>query len=213
MDVPPDKLEQFVNACHEVARHGLVRCSSGNFSWRIDDERLLVSGTRTWLEDITPQQVSLIGLADGKVLNGVRPSVESRFHVGILRQRRDVACVLHFQSPAATAVACRKSPPPSFDVTLEVPVYVGPVAWVPFHMPGSEELSAAVVEAASDSNLVMMRNHGQVALAPSPREAIQMAAFFEAACEVVLRNGDALAPLSDDQISQLRDLAERGGNA
>ncbi|MFP4055203.1 MAG: class II aldolase/adducin family protein [Phycisphaerae bacterium] len=213
MDVSPDRLEQFVSVCHQTARQGLVRCSSGNFSWRLDDAHLLVSGTRTWLEDITPQQVSLVRLADGEVLNGVRPSVESRFHVGILRQRPEVGCVLHFQSPAATAIACRNDPPPSFDVTLEVPVYVGPVAWVPFHMPGSPELSAAVVAAAAESDLVMMRNHGQVALAGTPREAIQMAVFFESACEVILRNGEALSPLRDDHVRRLRDLAQRGGSA
>jgi ribulose-5-phosphate 4-epimerase/fuculose-1-phosphate aldolase len=41
-------------------------------------------------------------------LNQKKPTVEIRFHSGIMRERDDVNWILHFQSPFATAVAFMK---------------------------------------------------------------------------------------------------------
>jgi ribulose-5-phosphate 4-epimerase/fuculose-1-phosphate aldolase len=213
MEPSADTIETFVAFCHQAAELGLVRCSSGNLSWRVDDEHVLLSGTKTWLADIRPEQVAVVKLADGVPLNGVSPSIESRFHLGILRSRRDKTCVLHFQSTAATTLACRPSPWPDLNVILEIPVYVGPVAAVGFRMPGSDELAQAVIAAAAEHDMVVLANHGQVTVGSTPGEAIQQAAFFELACEIVLRNGPNCRPIASERVEQLRALAGKGGSA
>ena len=55
----------------------------------------------------------------------MKPSMESGFHLGVLRERPDVNVVLHFQSHYATAVACMKNRPTNFNVTAEIPCHVG----------------------------------------------------------------------------------------
>ena len=52
-------LDDFVQACHSVAAHGLLRCSSGNMSFRLDDNRLLATASRSWMESISAEEVSL----------------------------------------------------------------------------------------------------------------------------------------------------------
>ena len=99
-------LPQFTAACHKVAAYGLVRCSSGNLSWQVDSEHMLISASGTWLTDIREGQVAVCRVSDGKALNDKRPSVEVRFHTGILRERADARVVLHFQSPCATTLTC-----------------------------------------------------------------------------------------------------------
>jgi hypothetical protein len=42
MHVSEKYLEQFVVASHCVASHGLVRSSSGNLSWRVSEEHMLI---------------------------------------------------------------------------------------------------------------------------------------------------------------------------
>lgn len=101
-------------------------------------------------------------LCPGQVENGVRPSMESVFHLGVLRERPEVNVVLHFQSEYATVVACMKNKPSNFNVTLEVPYHVGEVAVVPYYRPGSLELANAVIEAMKDHDAVLLSNHGQV---------------------------------------------------
>lgn len=40
-----DKISEFLGYAHRVGAAGLTVCSSGNLSWRIDDDTVLVSGT------------------------------------------------------------------------------------------------------------------------------------------------------------------------
>ena len=91
-----EHIEQFVAQAHRVGDAGLTVCSSGNLSWRIGDE-VLLSGTGSWVPSLTKEKVAVCRLSTGEVLNGVKPSMESGFHLGVLRERPDVGVVLHFQ--------------------------------------------------------------------------------------------------------------------
>ena len=191
-------------ACHEADARGLLRCSSGNLSWRVGDGRMLVTRTRSWLGRLTADDVAVCAVEDGFSLNGVQPTVEVRFHAGILRNRPDVNVVLHYQSPCATALACRKRSRVNFDVIPEIPFYIGPVGRVPYLPPGSAELADAVVAAMATHDLALMANHGQVTVAGDVDHALQNAAFFELACEIVLGLGHQAKPLSPRAVQRLR---------
>jgi ribulose-5-phosphate 4-epimerase/fuculose-1-phosphate aldolase len=196
-------MDEFAAACRSVAAHGLVRCSSGNLSWRIGPDRMLAKASRAWMERMTEDDVALCRIADGATLNGRTPTVEIGFHAGILRARPEVDVVLHFQTPCATALACR-SGEINYSVIPEIPFYIGPVGEVPYLPPGSAELAEAVVEAMRGHDLAVMRNHGQVTVARDFDHAIQNAVFFELACEVILRAGDRVRPLDADAVRRLR---------
>jgi ribulose-5-phosphate 4-epimerase/fuculose-1-phosphate aldolase len=200
-----ERIGEFVEACRRVAAEGLVRVSSGNLSWRLGDGRVLLTGGGTWLGEITEPEVAVCRLEDGAVLNRVRPSAELGFHLGILRARPDVNVVLHFQTPCATAIGCMDGQPPSFYVIPEIPYYIGPVAFVPYLNPGTAELAQAVVEAMRSHNMAILRNHGEVTVAADFRRAIQNAAFFELACDIVLKAGNRLIPMRREDSAYLVD--------
>lgn len=190
------EVQYFLECAHKAAAAGLLSCSSGNLSIRFNDKDngpcALLSATGSWLGELTREQVAVCRISDGLCLNEVRPTMEAGFHLGVMRRRADVGCVLHFQSPYATVVACMKDKPTDFNVTLEGPLYIGrEVPTVPFYPPGSPELAAAVTEALSEHNLALMSNHGQVVCGLDFRTAFQRAVFFEMACRViVLSNGN-----------------------
>ena len=118
------QIQEFLRQAHRVGDAGLTLCSSGNISWRIGDEAL-VSGTGSWVPTLPKEKVSICRVATGEVLNGVKPSMESGFHLGVLRERPDCDVVLHFQSKYATVVSCMSATPKDFNVTAEVPCHVG----------------------------------------------------------------------------------------
>ena len=182
-------MEQFVAMAHKVGKYGLTVCSSGNLSWRIGDEALL-TGTGSWVPELPMNKVSHVVVATGEVLNGVKPSMECGFHLGVMRERPDVNCVLHFQSPYATAVACMENPPTDFNVTAELPYHVGAeIPQIPYHRPGSPELAAAVIEAMKDHNSILLRKHGQMTCGKDFNQALERAMFFEMACRIVIQTG------------------------
>lgn len=198
-----EQIETFVGYAHKVGQAGLTICSSGNLSWRIGDE-VLISGTGSWVPELTPEKVSICRLFDGEVLNGVKPSMESVFHMGVMRKRPEVNVVLHFQSPYATAVACMENLPENFNFTAEVPIHVGnPIPMIPYFRPGSPELAEHVVAEMTNCNSVMLRKHGQVVCGADFNQAFERAMFFEMACRIAVLNGKNVNPLTPAEISDL----------
>lgn len=178
---------EFISACHAVAAHGLIRYNSGNMSWRIGDNLMLISTSRSWLGELSREEVAVCRIDNRECLNRKVPSVECGFHAGGLKARPEMNVVLHFQSPCATAFACSSDGPNTdFFVIPEVPFYIGPPSWVDFIMPGSQELADAVTNAFRTSDMVLIRNHGLVTIGKNLKEAIFKAGFFELACEIIL---------------------------
>jgi ribulose-5-phosphate 4-epimerase/fuculose-1-phosphate aldolase len=204
----PNSIKTFVAECRRIGEHDLVKCSSGNVSQRIDDEHVLATTTRCWIGRLTEDDVAVCRLEDGSVVNGKKTTVEFGFHLGILQARPDIDVVLHFQTPAATALACRAKPVESYAVIPEIPYYIGQIGWVPYVMPGTAELAAAVVEQMRNRDLVQLQNHGQVTVGKGFDHAIQNAEFFELASYAIVHNGPDLAPMSAAQANALMRAKE-----
>ncbi len=198
-----EQIEKFIVEAHRVGDAGLTVCSSGNISWRVGDE-VLVSGTGSWVPSLPKEKVSVCKLETGEVLNGVKPSMESVFHLGVLRERPDVNVVLHFQSPYATAVACMQETPKNFNVTAEVPCHVGAeIPVIPYFRPGSKELAAAVIAAMKEHNSVLLKKHGQVVCGKDFDQAFERAMFFEMACRIIVLTEGKYMTLSEEEIDDL----------
>lgn len=201
--ITTEHINEFLKQAHHVGDAKLTICSSGNLSWRIGDDAL-VSGTGSWVPELKAEKVSICRIETGEVLNGIKPSMESGFHLGIMRQRPDVNVVLHFQSEYATAVSCMKKKPENFNVTAEVPCHVGrEIPIIPYFRPGSPELAKAVVEAMKDHNSILLTNHGQVVCGSSFDQVFERAMFFEMACRIIVQSGMDYSVLTPEEIDDL----------
>ncbi|MCF7975757.1 MAG: class II aldolase/adducin family protein [Phycisphaerae bacterium] len=210
MKIDDPKYDLFIAAAHKVARYSLVQCSSGNLSWRVGSDEVMLSASTAWLAELTTKQVALCELTSGRCINGVKPTCENGFHLGILRARPEVNVVLHFQSPYATALACGEPEQHNFNLTIEVPVYIGEPSVVDYLTPGTQDLAEAVIKALADRNthMALLKNHGLVTVGKTFDDAIQKAVFFEMACRILLSNPEA-RPLAPQAVTHLNAL----GNA
>lgn len=201
--ITDEHIEQFIAQAHRVGDAGLTLCSSGNLSWRIG-ENALVSGTGSWVPTLSKEKVAVCKIETGEVLNGVRPSMESGFHLGIFRERPNVNVVLHFQSCYATAVACMKQVPADFNVTAEIPCHVGSeIPVIPYFRPGSPELASHVIQAMKNHNSALLQKHGQVVCGKNFDEVFERATFFEMACRIIVLSGGEYQTLSKAEIEDL----------
>ena len=182
-----EHIEQFIEQAHRYGDAKLMLCSSGNLSWRIGEEAL-ISGTGSWVPTLGKEKVSICNIASGTPTNGVKPSMESTFHLGILRERPDVNVVLHFQSEYATAISCMKNKPTNFNVTAEIPCHVGSeIPVMPYYRPGSPELA----------------KHGQVVCGKDFNQVYERATFFEMACRIIVQSGGDYSVLTPAEIEDL----------
>jgi len=203
--VSKEYIAKFIEQAHRIGRERLQLCSSGNLSWRIEDNIALVSGTGSWLPRLTEEDVALCDITTGLPVEGPKPSMESVFHLGVLRQRKDINVVLHFQSEYATTISCMEDKPSDFNVVAEVPCYCGKeIPVIPYFRPGSKELAEAVTNALSNHDCILMSKHGQAVCGKDFDDAFQKAVFFEMACGIIVRAGKGnYTTLTEEEIHDL----------
>lgn len=201
--ITSEQIEKFIMQAHRVGDAGLTVCSSGNLSWRIGEEAL-VSGTGSWVPSLTKEKVAVCRVADGEVLNGVKPSRRAdSISVSCASVPMWMSCSTS-SLPYATAVACMKEIPRNFNVTAEVPCHVGSeIPVIPYFRPGSPELAEQVKAALKDHNSCLLRKHGQVVCGKDFDQAFERAMFFEMACRIIVLSGGRYEVLSQEEIDDL----------
>jgi L-fuculose-phosphate aldolase len=148
-----------------MASEGLVSGTEGNASARAGD-LVAVSPTSLPYDKLQPGQICLVE-PGGELVEGPEPSVELPMHLAVLTARPDVGAVVHTHSPHATALSLLED-----EVAGLVPV----VETVP---SGTPELGAAVLEAAGDGGVVVVRRHGPVCMGVDLADALARAVALE----------------------------------
>jgi ribulose-5-phosphate 4-epimerase/fuculose-1-phosphate aldolase len=199
------RFRDLVRAAHRTAAAGLVVGTSGNVSNRMAGDRMAVSGSGARLAELESDQIAVCALDELRHLEGARPSMEIPLHRAIYLAREDAHAVLHFQSPCATALACAERPVFDLDFIPEIPAYIRKVGIVPYFHPGSDELAVGVAEAAADPDcgVLVLVNHGQIALGKDLDAVVRNAEFFELACRVACQ-GIPLRRYDRETIEKLR---------
>ena len=199
-----EQITTFIEQAHRIGKERLQLCSSGNISWRVSENIALVSGTGSWLLQLKKENVALCEISTGNHIEGAKPSMESSFHLGVLRQRPEVNVVLHFQSNFATTVSCMSEKPANFNVTAEIPCHCGKeIPVIPYFRPGSAKLAKAVTEAMQQHDCILLSKHGQVVCGKDFDDAFQKALFFEMACRIIVQSGFRYNVLTEQEIKEL----------
>lgn len=103
-----DELRAEVLAANRaLPEHGLVKLSWGNVSG-IDREQgvVAIKASGVAYESMTTDDIVLVGLADGKLVDGgPRPSTDTPTHLTLYRAFADLGGVVHTHSPWASAWA------------------------------------------------------------------------------------------------------------
>ena len=179
-------IDQLLDAGRHLVARGLVQASGGNLSVRLPgSEHFLVTGSGTWLDRLTADD--LVELTpDGERVGGAdRPSVEWKLHQRTYAVRPDVHAVIHLH-PQHVLLVDMLGAPIRF-TTLDHQFYVGSAGQVPFHPAGSQEIADAAATAALDHDAVVMSHHGCSTLGDSVSMALRRALNLEEAAAMTYR--------------------------
>ena len=195
----------------DMVRQGLVRGTSGNISMR-DQETGLVAVTPTSVpyEQCSVETICVVD-ATGKLVDGsYKPSSETPMHTAIYRARPDIHGIVHTHSVYATTFAVLNRELPVITIPLTL---TGAIPVVPFEMPGSQELGAAVVRALGSHGVAaLLQNHGLLCVGPDPEKALSIAAYVEEGAQVALLAlmAGGLNPIPPEKVELLRRAQQSG---
>ena len=204
--------DALVAALRRLDARGLNRGSTGNLSHRCG-AGMLITPTGMGADDIAPADLVWRG-DDGTLRGAWQPSSEWHFHAAIYRERPDLNAVVHTHAVHATALACLDRGLPPFHYMVAI-AGGDDVPCVPYHLFGTEALSAAVAQALRERQACLLAHHGLVTAGATLARAMAVATEVESLCEVYLKALAVGEPsnLSDAQMAEVIARFGRYGKA
>lgn len=144
-------------------------------------DRILITPSGVSLRDVTLNNVIVTDL-DGKKLEGEgKPSSELHMHLEIYWKRDDVGAIVHTHSPYATGFSFTDKKIPRLEGFGEIESpYISEIEYA---VPGSKELVELASDGLIDEDVLLLRNHGVVAVGPGVDEAVLLAEFTESSAK------------------------------
>ncbi len=162
--------------------------TGGNVSVLVEgEETIAVTPSGKVYSQLTPEDICVVRFDGSTVLGEHAPSIETRMHLAVYRNRPDVNAVIHSHQPYASVFALINRPIPAlFD---EVVLKIGPVVEViPYAISGSSELEENVASRLENRcNCYIIQNHGAIALGTSLEAAFNHAALLEKVAQAYYR--------------------------
>lgn len=208
-----DLCQQAVAAIARLDALGMNRGSTGNLSLRFG-AGMWITPTGMGADELRPQDLVWLGW-DGTLRGDWQPSSEWQFHRAIYTARPDLGAIVHTHSVHATALACLRRELPSFHYMVAV-AGGDSVPCVPYHLYGTEALSAAVAQAMLDRDACLMANHGLVAAGATLQRAMKVVQEIESLCGVYLQAlavGEPVLLSSDEMAAVIQRFRSYGRSA
>lgn len=173
-----------------ISKEKLALFTWGNVSVRADDN-IFIKPSGVPFEELTKAQISKVEISTGKVLSGLKPSVDTNIHMEIYKSDANVRSVIHTHSSNATMFAQARKSIPLIGTThadyfpCDIPV-TKELSFDPDANDMETSMGRAVVECAKRSyprsahaKAVLMASHGVMLWSPNPEKIIEYSVVLE----------------------------------
>jgi L-fuculose-phosphate aldolase len=191
-----------------ILQDGLATGAGGNISARHENS-MLISPSGFSLEEINPEQYAEVDIPSGEIsANSLRPSSEVLMHLACYRRRPDIRAIIHTHAQHTIALV-------SSGHTLK-PMFADFIIYLGQHIPHLDyitvttpALAAAVEAEISNTNCVILRNHGAITVGDNLKQAYWRACTVEEGARIQLLATLAGQPqfLDQDEADRLEWLA------
>ena len=173
-----------IKAGHELLKEGLIVRTWGNISCRVNEEQFVITPSGRAYEDLTPDDIVLVNIADLSYDGDVKPSSEKGIHASCYQLRPDCNFVIHTHQANASIVSAL-----GYDIdalTEEHSAIIGnDVPCAAYGLPGTGKLRQGVIDALnrSKSKAIILAHHGAVCVGSDYADAFKVASTLEDVCE------------------------------
>jgi L-fuculose-phosphate aldolase len=204
---------EVVRVARLLRERGLAVGTSGNVGARLDDGRIAITPSTMDYDEMTADDIVIVG-ADGSPSEGRhRPSSELHLHVAVFAARPEVRAIVHTHSPFATTFGAARREIPAVHYVLALLVAPGRdrLRVAPYATFGTEELARNAVATLGDDNAVLLANHGAIAVAGSLASALSRAERVEELAMLAWRAEQigGATPLDAAELDRVREQMAR----
>lgn len=179
-------VKNMVETSHALYNKGLVPGKSGNISVKFLKNGLnvvAVTPSGSSFKTLKETDIVLVDL-DGNVVSSTDhvPTSELEMHLNIYKLRKDVGAVVHTHSPITTGFSFSDKKIKRFEGFG--PINEEFIKIVDYHPPGSSDLAKAVSDGLLNQDIVVLKDHGMVAVGKNLDEASLLAEFVEDSAKI-----------------------------
>ena len=203
-NVKKEIIEEIIKVAKRMDTLQMMNVYSGNISV-YDDGLLYVTPTTKSKADYTPDMIAVIDDEGNQIAGTCKPTSEYKMHRAIYPLRDDIHAVIHTHSPFLTAFAV-DSMPVKCDGYAEAIMLLGEVPVAPYGQPGTTEIYKGVEPLIQDHNVVLLENHGVLAVGDTLEKAAFRAEGAEAVAKVIAyaKLLGTPKPIPEEELAKLR---------
>ena len=197
---------ELVKCGKKVVSSGLVAGAGGNISAR-SGRTIYLSASGMSLDEMTEDDYIGVDIDSEKTVDGKgKPTSETSLHLICYRMREDIQAIVHTHSPWAGGVISSgetiKPMFPEFVCDLEKVAHIGYV------VPTTRKLAERVAQVIVDNNVVLMSNHGVLAVGSNLKEAYYRNLIIEDAAKALVAACIVGKPrfLTEEEIEEIKGL-------
>ena len=199
---------------HRLYTNQLIAGSEGNFSIRLDQDRILTTPSAICKGCLKPEdivEINSLGETIGKNIR--KPSSETPMHIAIYQSRKDVKAIVHAHPITATGFALAGKALEQF-LLPEIVLIFGTIPLIAYGTPSTCELSEQVADKIKNNDGLLLANHGAVTVGKDIDEAYYRMEILEHYAKTVLVATQLGIPqeLSADNVEKLKMLIRNEAN-
>ncbi len=199
--------EEFVHIGRRLYEKDLIAATEGNFSARLDEERLLATPSGLCKGDLRESDLVIIDRMGNHLAGERRVSSEILLHLEVYRQRPDARAVLHAHPPTCIALmlAGRGLDQP---ILAENVILMGRVPIAPYARPSTAQVGESIRPFVRQTDFLLLDRHGSLTIGASLTEAFHKLEMMEATARVyhsALQMGD-VKRMPEEEIAELNRL-------
>lgn len=168
---------EIINVGNRLYQTGLAIAKSGNISARLNTNTILITATQTFLGDLQDDDIVEVNLADLASKDKKKPSSELPLHALVYKSTA-AKVVIHCHPPLVNGYFAVTSDLKA--LSFETKFYLGQVPVIPQDTPTVTN-PQPVIDALKGNNLVVLKNHGVLAVSDTFKEALALIEALEEA--------------------------------
>jgi L-fuculose-phosphate aldolase len=208
VNISQEAINDVLEAARMMDQKGLMSTFEGNISVKRDG-LLYITPTQTSKGSLTAAMIAVYDESGRQVAGELKASSELSMHTALYRMREGIGAVAHAHPPYLTAHAiCHKTfttdcYPEFLALFAEIPV-------APYGTPGSHDIYAGLKPLIQDHYVVLLANHGALAVGSTAVKAcarLEAAEASAAILDLANRIGKPV-PLGEAEIKRIRSVKQ-----
>ncbi len=198
--------EKIVKYFNLIYKKNLTTSSGGNISLRVGN-KIFISPTGINKSLLTPSDIAIYDIETKEIINNKNPSCELQMHLAIYNKRKNINAIIHAHSEFVTIFSVIEEEL-KIHLLSEAFIILKNLKYVDYFRPSSAELAQEVAKLSSETDFLILRNHGAIYLGSNLEDCFHKLEVSENLAKIQYRiiNRNDVKYLSKSEINDLKEF-------